>query len=880
MAISSKLLKLIANKAFIIAFVLWASILKGQTIDILKSKITLPDRPITLLEVADLLASEREIYLSYNSSYLIDDIAIKHDSTSTIEETLIPYLEAYKYTLVINENRLSIIFPKSNEELSRLSGYIYDAESGESLAGVIIHDQKTGNNSFTNEYGFFSLLTTLNSNQITISYLGYKSKELDNVTSPLLKVYLEDINKFKPIVILDNVSDEYNIDSGAKIMDTNDEAYRRKLSFQNDILDMIKAESKVQSGNEGQGGYVVNGGTPDQNLLLMDGLPVYEMSHALGLGSIFINNTIKSAEVITNGVPARYGGKLNSVLDVKIKKGSKKHTTGHVGIGLHDIWTQVDGPIIDNRWTYNIGVRKSVFNLYLPGLLEQYTDFDNSSIDYHDLLLKTNYIISSTSNLSLLYYSGRDVFRLGKSESQVEPISALFIKNINEEKWGNDIFNIRYNNTLNSKIHFSVNAGQSEFLLNSTGSFYTEFRYEDLNFQEVFNLYSSSGIRLRTLQTDWDYYAHQNVKLRFGLGHSIHSSSPGIKQNTIDYFTGIEQELSEIPTIESNRTHAYIETIFIPSPKFNVYGGWRFSRFSSDIAYVNLNPKLNVTYKPNKNHTISFSYDNAVQYDHDLINSGLGLPSDLVLPSGSSLAPKHNERISLSYEANVNEHLRAYISPYYTIYDNLVQYNNFANVFFIDISSGDVPNFNRIDDYKSYIVTGSGKGYGIQSNFRYETETIAGWLNYSYSRLFNRFDDINGGETFPDKYDRPHDLNIGLNYIPSDRWSFGLQYIYGSGNNFTLPLEEFDSVLGIKVIADSNRNNFRLPSFQKLNIFANHKRTFKHGILTFDIGVTNVLNRKNAYFIYLFTDPINNRKSLRKVSLFPILPRFQIVYAF
>ena len=839
---------------------------------LLQEQLTLNQDSITIDDLVSRLAFEQDVTLSYNSTLIEEEAWIKLDkNTYTIEELINLIFGSQQVILEQRGRKLTVI---QEARKRTINGFIRDRETGESLSGALIYDPKNDRFNYSNESGYYSLEVTYDSEEIYISLLGYENRTIDLSTDDYHIIQLSYTNKFKPIVILQQVNSEFNVNDGSKLIDVSDDRFNRHIIHENDLIQAVQSELSIQSGNEGQASYVVQGADLDQNLVLIEGIPFYEYSHTLGLGTTFIKDALHSADMFTSGISARYGGRVSSVLDVTFKKGNLYEWKKNISLGLDKALVQIEGPIVKEKTSINAAVKQSLFNLYVPGLIDKYTDYNRNHINYRDALLNIRHKFSPTKELRAFLYFYQDDFGLGRENHR----DNLLAENYSQLNWRQATQKISYGSVISNDLHFNMNLALSQFNYSSKSS----YRFTSLldGGTNINNLYTVSDINDFYLKFNMDYFVNDWHKLTFGSEFNAKTLSPGVVQNTEQYDGDLDTLSSERSSLPVKQYSLFIQDVIIPNQRLQLYLGMRYDRFTGRGNYDVFQPRVKLALLPYPSTRFTFSYDRTSQFLHQLVNNGLGLPSGFWFPSTEVLKPQQAHIFSTQLIQNIKNNLHFEITGFYKSFSGLKDFNNEQLLFLPDLNSNLPPYISDINDWEFLVSQGDGWSYGGGIKMRYETERLSTMIKYFYGRSFRKFANINDGETFRAKYDRPHDIMVAVNYDLNESFHIGTEFTYVSGTTFSLPLEGFNDVYGIQFLSSNGKNNYRMPSYHHLNIFASYSYKKPNYELRITAGLTNVYNRSNAYYLYLYSLPETERYVLRKVSLFPILPRLTTSLSF
>lgn len=768
-----------------------------------------------------------------------------------------------------------------------ISGYVSDQSSGERLIGANIYHLKTQQGTTSNQYGFYSLSLPAGETELLVSFIGYEPQTLhltstDQVINIQLKPNvgeLSEINIHSTLSQLDNTQ-----------MSTIELPLEKMKSIpvilgEADVLKILQLMPGVQSGAEGTSGIYVRGGGPDQNLFLLDGVPVYNASHLMGFFSVFNPDAIKSVTLYKGGFPAHFGGRLSSVVDVNTKDGNMKELHGDLSVGLIASKLMLEGPIIKDKTSFMLSARRTYLDALAQPVLAimnlQNEDNIRGAAFFHDINLKVNHIFSERSRLYLSGYSGLDKVKIrdnGATSSQYD------YKNLTYIAWGNSIASLRWNYLFSNKLFSNTTLTYSHYIFDTKQQFITENSNENYYDEELFRYYS--GINDYTAKIDFDYFPSPLHSLKFGTALIHHQFSPGVtrfKYENSDH----EDENSDMTygnrSVYANEWSTYIEDEITLTPKLAVNAGINLSAYFVDQEnYFNPQPRLSAHYKVNPAISLKASYSRMVQYVHLLYSSGINLPTDLWVPVTSKYAPPISDQFALGISTELPKGFRFSSEAFYKKMTNLIAYKEGASF----IKSG--------TEWEDKVESGKGWSYGIEFMIEKTIGKTTGWLGYTWSKSDRRFNTINFGKVFPAKYDRRHDISLVLTHKFNDKIDMGVTWVYGTGNAITLAKSEYKvaDIPGYEDVWDNvpnyeSRNNYRMPAYHRLDAGINFHKQKRHGIRTWNISVYNVYNRKNPFILYwdsfdnsntYGSEPgnfINNASSggrLIQFSLFPIIP--------
>lgn len=765
------------------------------------------------------------------------------------------------------------------QEKFTISGHVKDASSGEDLpaATVGIIELKKGVN--TNNFGFYSITVPKGNYTLKVSYVGYVTQNIsiDLSKSKTLNVELElKSSTTKEIIIKDTRKDE-NVKSTEMGMHQLTMESVKKLPVlmgEVDVMKSLQLLPGVSSAGEGQSGFYVRGGGPDQNLILLDDAVVYNTGHLFGFFSVFNGDAIKNVNLIKGGMPANYGGRLSSVVDVTMKEGNNKQFQADGGIGLIASRFSVQGPIIKNKASFIVSARRTYIDALIKPFVKKSSAFNGSGYYFYDLNAKMNYIISKNDRLYLSGYFGKDVFTYKNKER-------TFGINV---PWGNATGSLRWNHQFSNKL-----------FLNTT-LLYNDYKFTFNADQQNFKVSLFSGIKDWSAKTDFDYYSRFNHNFKIGALYTYHTFTPSTISGNVDStsFTP-DQSFKKY----AHEVAAYISDEFDLGDKIKVTAGVRYSRFfqigpytrysfnqdgkkTDSTSYSNgelvksyggFEPRFNIRYSIDDNTSIKASIAKTYQYLHLVTNNGSTLPTDVWSPSSYFVRPQKAWQYSLGFFKNFkNNKVETSVEIYYKDMQNLLEFRE-----------GYTPSSLRDVDYD--FVFGRGYAYGAEFFINKTKGRWTGWLGYTLSWTYRDFKQLNLGERYLSKYDQRHNISLTSTYELNKKWTLSGVFVFGSGNRVSLPTGLY--IIDTKLIQDYDKlNNYSLPPYHRLDLAAiytpkpNSKKKIR-GSWTFSIY--NVYSRQNPYIVYLNMDGNiasgnGTKLSVRQVSIFPILP--SITYNF
>lgn len=742
-----------------------------------------------------------------------------------------------------------------------ISGTIKDANTGETLIGATVRLEDLKQNGVaTNSYGFFSLTAPEGEHTMVITYVGYQTSTQTislkkNVTLTILLTSGSSLNE---VVISGNAARKNENVASAQMsvnrLDLNQVNSVPVIFGEKDVLKTIQLLPGVKTTGDGNTGFYVRGGGADQNLILLDEAVVYNASHLFGFFSTFNSDAIKDVSLYKGGMPAQYGGRMASVLDIKMLDGNNQKFSAQGGIGLIASRLKVEGPIVKNKGSYMVSARRTYADLFLKASPDSATR--NASLYFYDLNAKVNYRFDEKNAIYASGYFGKDV---------------LGLKDNFETNWGNQTATLRYNHIFNSK------------LFSNTSLIYSNYYYVVQSFTNNNDFRVYSKIRDINVKEDLQYFFSDKNTLLFGANFTTHSITPGditssgssnINGKTIQQRYGTEMA-------------AYVSHEWRPTAKLNVLYGVRLSWFSllgpgtfntyspSHVItstqtynnnalvaqYFNPEPRASLSYLLNEQNSIKASYNRNTQNIRLLSNSTSASPTDMYVMSSNNIKPGIADQVSFGYFKNMQDNVYEFSSEiYYKWMQNQIDYKNGAQL----IGNSDV---------ESQLIYGVGRAYGVELFLKKKRGRFNGWLGYTLSKTENRFDSVNEGRYFAARHDRTHDMSAVGIYKLSERWSISGTFVYGTGNAVTYPRGKY-KVGGVTTFYYPERNTDRMPAYHRLDLGATLEgKKHKRFQSSWTFGLFNAYNRKNPYTI-TFEDNKNDptRTEAIKTSLFGIIP--------
>ena len=758
------------------------------------------------------------------------------------------------------------------QEKFTINGYIKDSLTGETLISANIAAKAEGKGATTNQYGFYSLTLKKGTYQLVVSFTGYQTKEITISLNNNLQqnIFLNTNNiTLQEVTVVGKKRDNNVKTAQMGKVDINIATAKALPAFlgEVDILKTLQLLPGVRNAGEGNAGFYVRGGGPDQNLILLDDAIVYNTGHLFGFFSVFNADAIKSVSLIKGGMPAQYGGRISSVVDISMKDGNINKTEVDGGIGLIASRFSVQGPIKKDKASFIISARRTYIDALTKPFVKPSSSFYGSGYYFYDLNAKMNYKISAKDKIYLSGYFGRDKFDFKNSNRS-------FSTSI---PWGNATATLRWNHVFNQKLFSNATLVYNDYQFSLEGS------------QQNFNIKFSSGVRDLNAKVDFDWYASPEHKIKFGALYTFHTFFPSVISGNQDS-TIFEPQNALIKY--ANEYALYMQDDWEVSKKIKLGYGIRYSIFQqvgkyktyttdangnridsvqynkgqNVVAYGALEPRATIRYTINDNSSLKAAITRNVQYIHLVTNAGTTLPTDLWVPSTLRVKPQMSWQYSLGYFKNLNNNMyETSVELYFKNMQNQIEYKE-----------GYTPN--TLQDTEESFVFGKGWSYGAEFFVNKVKGRLTGWVGYTLSWTWRKFEQLNNNQKYPSRYDRRHDASVVTSYELNKKWKLSSVFVYGTGQATSLP-ERFYFINGVLSQEYSSINKYRLADYHRLDFSATYtpspKKQRKYQSY-WVFSIYNLYSRMNPYFVYFDQEgsvAANNLKiTAKQVSLFPILP--------
>ena len=755
----------------------------------------------------------------------------------------------------------------TNDNKFTVSGYIKDKNTGETLIGanVYIKELKTG--AAANLYGFYSMSLPQGTYTFVYSYIGYEPITLEINLTENKTINMELISTqstMKEVVIVgkkenDNIT---NTEMSMVKLDNKTISKIPVLMGESDLIKAIQLLPGVQSSCEGSSGFNVRGGSADQNLILLDEATVYNASHLMGFFSVFNSDAIKDVKLYKGDIPPSFGGRLSSLLDVRMKDGNNKKYNVSGGIGLIASRLTLEGPIVKDKSSFMVSGRRTYFDFFLPLFKKKDSAMSESKLYFYDLNLKVNYEINKNNRIFVSGYFGRDLFR--------------YTNELNFQ-WGNNTETIRWNHLFGTKMFSNLTM------------LYSEYNYELGSNSGTPKFKWQSDMKDVSLKYDFNYYLNTNNTLKYGAAGTVHYFNPGVfsikeskdeyklpKTNALEYalYLSNEQKLGALLTIDYGLRYSIFQnmgkaTLNRYDNNYNYKDSVVYAKGKIFNTYSGFEPRISGSYLLNEVSSIKGAYSKTRQYVQLASNSTGGSPLDVWFPASPNVKPQISDQFNIGYFRNFDKNAyETSIEAYYKKMKNQVDFKDYANLLLNDKMDGD-------------LRFGNARSYGTEIMIKKNTGKLTGWVSYTLSRAEKKINTINENKKYLANYDHTHNVSVVLTYAFGKRVDVSANWVYITGAPTTLPTGRF--YYGNTIIpVYSDKNSARMPDYHRLDLSITLRGKEKPGQKFYgewNLSVFNVYNRKNAYSIFFEQNEKNPQQmQAYKMSMFPIVP--SITYNF
>ncbi len=736
-----------------------------------------------------------------------------------------------------------ITFSRVYSQSYTISGYIEDSLTKERLIGVTIYEKSLGKGAVTNSYGYFSLsLPQKEKLVLHFSYLGYNEQFVSFKEDTFINIKLSSsATQLNEVTINAKNRIEERNEISTNTIQVSQIRNLPVLFGENDILKAIQMLPGVKFGDEGSSGIYVRGGSPDQNLILLDEVPLYYVSHLGGFFSIFNSSAISNIKLVKGGFPARYGGRISSVLDIRMKDGNLKEYHGEASMGLVATKLSFEGPLINDKSSFILSYRRCNLDLLMRPITRIAFDGLVGGYTFYDINSKFNYKFSDKDRLYYSFYNGDDRALANYKDKKSNSEARYSNKTSTKIKWGNTINSLRWNHIYHPKLFGNTSFYYSKY------RFLTEMKYSNTditeNLTESYNTNYQSYIEDVGAKIDYDCFISSNNTLRFGANGTYHAFSPGVSS-----YKTTENESTLLDTafgntrINTKEIVGFIESENTITKNLKTNIGIHYSNyFVKNTNFQSLEPRILFTYIFARQFSIKGSYSKMQQYLHLLSNTGAGLPTDLWVPATTKIKPQISDQYSLGFAKTVKQDYEFSVECYYKHLQGLIEFKEGSSF------------FSSTQDWESKVETGGiGQSYGTEWLLHKKEGKTNGWIGYTLAWVNRKFDNINNGNWYPYKYDRRHDLSLVINHKINDKWSFSGCWFFATGSAITIAVGKYnlidntgtyeeDSSLKERNYSEvqmyNGRNSFRMRSYHRLDLGFNNEKKKKWGTRTWNFSI-------------------------------------------
>lgn len=811
----------------------------------------------------------------------------------------------------------NFIILKKRSKTRTISGYLYDDQSSETLIAANIFDSQSGKGTVSNNFGFYSLSIPLETARLYVSYVGYKTKliSVNTLNDTVLSIRLEPSSQLQEVVVKGKENTQITSTETGKLS-MNSVELKSVPAFlgESDVIKTLQLTPGVAAGTEGVAGMYVRGGNIDENLYMVDGNPIYHVNHLMGIFSTFNPDAVKIMNFYKGSFPARYGGRLSSVVDLRMNDGDMKKYTGTFSIGLLSSRINYQGPIIKDKTSFSVSLRRTYFDLLTRPTLaiinsirrKESKNYETVDIayDFYDFNGKISHKFSEKSRLYLSLYSGKDNL-FGKygnyskysHEQSINTDEPYYSESSQSQSikmdWGTQLASLNWAYQFNHKLFANTTLVYSKYLsdITSTNAEWDLNKYQISDKEVIYEKNKTnssvygSGIEDVGLRTDFDFSPYNNHYIRFGssfLNHLFHPEHNQVLMNETS--DGIKAEKKIIYANDSVRIQDasfYIEDEMNLTSRLKINAGLHFSGFFvQGKSYLSVQPRFSSRYLIDEKTSLKASYAKMNQYLHLLQSSIISLPNDLWVPITKNIKPLISHQVS----AGIYHDYRNFeisMEGYYKTSQNQIEYKEGAEL----LSVG--------KNWQDRVVQGLGKSYGLEWMINKKSGNTTGWIGYTLAWAKRHFPngEINGGKPYFATYDNRHKINVVVVQKLSKKTDLSLSWIFASGNRATIPMEKYQNIEYHDYYIQE-RNNFKMPDYHRLDLSFNFYRPRKNGKMgIWNVSIYNTYFRKNAFMIFPSTDMvyegggnwgkvIEQKSVYKQVSVFPIIPSFSYTLKF
>lgn len=785
-------------------------------------------------------------------------------------KSLCLFLFVSSFSLAFGQNKFTI------------SGYVKDGETGEAMIGAKVYVPELKVGAIANVYGFYSITLPEGNHEVIFSFVGKEpTKKLITLDADIsLNIELLPVRMLGEVVVTGEVKQHESTEMSTTELPMSKVKSLPVLLGEVDIIKTAQLLPGISSGSEGSSGIYVRGGGPDQNLILLDGVPIYNANHLFGFFSVFNADAINNVKIVKGGFPAEYGGRISSVIDIRMKEGDMKQIHGEGSVGIISSKFMINGPIIKDRTSFMISARRTYLDILAKPFIalanSQNTGGDKVTGGYffYDVNLKINHIVNDKNRIYFSAYLGDDKFYVGSTYDYDYNGTSFIEESTGGLSWGNKIMALRWNHQFGPKLFANTTLNYSDYKFKTGFSLKNYEVGKENDPDQNFSFDYLSGI------TDWggnihfSYYPGPNHKIEFGVGEIYHTFKPGVNQFKYDDNGATLDTVFGGKRTYAHEFYGFIQDDFKINKRIMGNVGLHFSNFIVREKYYHaLQPRAAFNFLLDEKSSIKVSYSRMAQYLHLLTNTTIGLPTDLWVPATDTIPYQIGDQYAIGYTRELQKGYRIGAETYYKQMNNMIEYKEGAS--FFDTSN----------DWEQLVEVGKGFSYGLEVLLEKRTGKTTGWIGYTLSWTNRKFENLNNGEIFPYRYDSRHDISVVITHKFNDKIDVGLVWVYSTGNAVTLALQQYSALndqynFNSVVEHVDERNNYRMPSYHRLDLGVNIHKEKKWGDVTWSFGLYNAYNRQNPFYLEFGYLKGGNEKVLKQISLFPIIPSVNYSFKF
>ncbi len=849
---------------------------------ILEKPITLECNRLSITEIIDSINVLSGVNFTYVKGVLpegkkvsinVENTSLKSVLSKVLKGTGVKYKIVNEQIVFYDTRKISPTTKKFS-----ISGHINS--KGKPLSTVQITIIETQNSTLTDDNGFFNIKAPEGIVKINVLCLGYKeiTRKVEVTEDMILNIKLKPRNNLPMVtVVVDSPGDSLEtIPSSVTRYDVKKLKQMPPVGGEADALQFMQLIPGIQSGNEGAGGIFVRGGSIDQNQIIMEGNTIYNPSHLFGLFSVFNTDAIQNIDLTKNAIPARYGERLSSVLDIKLKDANNRQMSGSASIGTMLSKIYLELPVYKKSTSLLIAGRKSMteFGLFTYNKFKKQKTNELLNYGFFDYNVKLVHNTAKKGKISVSLFQARDWLKLNDIESLFTPQTVVH-NSKDRLRWGNWSESIRYSSNPNKKIvtHCSLNYSTYAFKLNEE---FTNTANPDPGSPELKETHKyNASLSDLNIKYNMDFLKGEDINFKVGVIGAQKLFRPGIKTSKFkNETTSIVDTIFNNRRIETNEISSFVESNLKFGNRVHLNIGVRQSWFHTiDTSFLSFQPRLAMKVDVSRKISWNSSLSHITQFLHLLTNTGIGLPSDIWVPSTKEIQPQRNLQYASGIAYNLNSDFKLSLEGFYKKQFNLITYD-IGSKFLIDSKN-----------WEKNVNVGEGRAYGAEFFLEKSGMNFTGWLGYTLSWSNRRFDHINNGLFFPFKFDRRHDISMVGLYNVNDAVKLSFSWVFSSGNLTTIPT----SVITVTnpntnetsdVYIYDEWNNHRMKSFHRLNLGIELHKEKANFLRIIKINLYNAYNRKNPFYVTVEKDNRTNEILYRQISLFPIIPSFSYEYKF